>query len=63
MSVIKFKIDEKSLFYGMYNDYERGQTATVSTPFNQSTNPNKWRKDILKLSSNFIMLLFFSAVS
>ena len=49
MSVIKFKIDEKSLFYGMYNDYERGQTATVSTPLNQSTNPNKWRKDILKL--------------
>ena len=49
MSIIKFKIDEKSLFYGMYNDYNRGQTATVSTPLNQSTNPNKWRKDILKL--------------
>lgn len=46
---IRFKIDEKSLFYGTYNDYDRGQTATVSTPLNQSTNPEKWRNDIFKL--------------
>ena len=45
----RFKIDEKSLFYGLYNDYVRGQTATVSTPINQSKNPNKWHKDIMKL--------------
>lgn len=46
---IKFKIDEKSLYFGMYNDYAKGQTATVSTPINQSKDPNKWHKDILKL--------------
>ena len=49
MSVFRFRIDEKSLYYGMYNDYEKGQTATVSTPINQSQDPNKWRKDILQL--------------
>lgn len=49
MSKIRFKIDEKSLFYGMYNDYKRGQTVTVSTPINQSKNPAKWHKDIMKL--------------
>lgn len=31
---IRFKIDEKSLFLGTYNDYKKGQTATVSTPLN-----------------------------
>ena len=46
---LKFKIDEKSLFYGVYNDYNRGQTATVSTPLNQSRDENKWRKDIFEL--------------
>lgn len=46
---IRFKIDEKSLFYGTYNDYNRGQTATVSTPLNQSSNPSKWRNDIFGL--------------
>lgn len=46
---IRFKIDEKSLFIGPYNDYNRGQTPTVSTPLNQSQNPSKWRNDILKL--------------
>ena len=46
---IRFNIDEKSLFYGAYNDYARGQTATVSTPLNQSVNPEKWRNDILEL--------------
>lgn len=45
----RFKIDEKSLFYGLYNDYVRGQTATVSTPINQSKDPEKWHKDIMKL--------------
>lgn len=45
----KFKIDEKSLFYGLYNDYKKGQCATVSTPINQSKYPDKWRKDIMKL--------------
>ena len=45
----RFKIDEKSLYYGLYNDYERGQTATVSTPINQSRDPEKWHKDIIKL--------------
>ena len=49
MSVLRFKIDEKSLFYGLYNDYERGQTATVSTPINQSKDPEKWHKDIIAL--------------
>ena len=37
---VRFKIDEKSLFYGVYNDYNRGQTATVSTPLNQSKDNN-----------------------
>lgn len=46
---IRFKIDEKSLFLGTYNDYAKGQTATVSTPLNQSKDENKWRKDILEL--------------
>lgn len=46
---LKFKIDEKSLFYGVKNDYEKGHTATVSTPLNQSKDPKKWRMDILKL--------------
>ena len=46
---LKFKIDEKSLFFGVYNDYNRGQTATVSTPLNQSKDKKKWRLDILEL--------------
>lgn len=49
MSRFRFKIDEKSLYFGIYNDYERGETATVSTPINQSKDPNKWRADILSL--------------
>lgn len=48
---IRFKIDEKSLFLGTYNDYERGQTATVSTPLNQSKDKAKWRNDILELKN------------
>ena len=47
---IRFKIDEKSLFLGTYNDYKKGQTATVSTPLNQSKDESKWRNDILALS-------------
>jgi hypothetical protein len=47
--MIRFRIDEKSLFYGVKNDYIKGQTATVSTPINQSRDPNKWRVDITKL--------------
>lgn len=46
---LRFKIDEKSLFFGHYNDYKKGQTATVSTPLNQSKDEKKWRKDILEL--------------
>lgn len=46
---IKFAIDEKSLFYGCKNDFERGHTATVSTPINQSMDPKKWHNDILSL--------------
>jgi len=49
MGKIRFRIDEKSLFLGTNNDYDRGQTATVSTPLNQSKNPKKWRNDILLL--------------
>ena len=49
MSVLRFKIDEKSLFYGIYNDYEKGQTATVSTPLNQSSDESKWHHDIMRL--------------
>ena len=48
---IRFKIDEKSLFIGTYNDYIKGQTATVSTPLNQSRDESKWRKDILELKN------------
>lgn len=48
----RFKIDEKSLFYGLYNDYTKGQTATVSTPINQSKDPSKWHNDIRKLYSS-----------
>lgn len=48
-NLIKFRIDEKSLFYGTYNDYKKGQTATVATPLNQSKDENKWRNDIFDL--------------
>ena len=45
----RIKIDEKSLFFGLYNNYTRGQTATVSTPINQSANPNRWHLDIVEI--------------
>lgn len=47
--IIRFKIDEKSLFYGVTNDFAKGHTATVSTPLNQSKDPKKWHNDVLKL--------------
>lgn len=56
MSFLRFKIDEKSLFYGLYNDYERGQTATISTPINQSKDPEKWHKDIIALYNSGLAL-------
>ena len=49
---LKFKIDEKSLYYGIKNDYEKGQTATVHTPINQSSDPEKWHKDIIELTKH-----------
>lgn len=48
-SIVKFAIDEKSLFYGCINDFEKGHTATVSTPLNQSQDRKKWHNDILSL--------------
>ena len=48
-NTIRFKIDEKSLFYGCKNDFTKGHTATVSTPLNQSNNPLKWHNDVLEL--------------
>ena len=52
MSSFRFKIDEKSLYFGIYNDYIKGETATVSTPINQPKNPKKWRHDILKFKES-----------
>ena len=49
MIELKFKISETSLRYGMYNNYQKGHTASVETEINQSKNPLKWRHDILKL--------------
>lgn len=46
---VYFTIDEKSLFYGLSNDYSKGQTATASTPLNQAKNSKKWKNDILNL--------------
>ncbi len=55
---IKFKIDEKSLFYGIKNDFERGQTATVHTPINQASNPKDWHNDILELTKHNLAVKF-----
>lgn len=41
-----FIIDEKSLFRGVKNDYSKGQSPTVHTPLNQSSDPKKWHNDI-----------------
>ena len=46
---VYIKIDEKSLFYGLTNDYSKGQSSTISTPLNQSKDPKKWKNDILSL--------------
>ena len=48
MGKIRFQIDEKSLYYGIKNNYERGEVMTSSTPINQSKNKEKWHKDIIK---------------
>lgn len=48
--IIEIHIDEKSLYYGVTNDYSKGQTSTISTPLNQAKDPSKWKKDILSLS-------------
>lgn len=48
-NVVKFKISETSLRYGIYNNYAKGHTASVETELNQSANPKKWRYDIYKL--------------
>ena len=42
------------MFYGIHNDFAKGQTATVHTPLNQSSDPNKWHKDILELTKHDI---------
>ena len=47
MGKIRFKIDEKSLYYGIYNNYDKGEVMTSSTPINQSKDPNKWHRDII----------------
>ena len=41
-----FNIDEKSLFFGVENDFFKGHSPTVHTPLNQSKDENKWRNDI-----------------
>ena len=40
------------MFYGIINDFERGQTATVHTPLNQSKDPKKWHLDIFELTKH-----------
>lgn len=47
--IIEIPIDEKSLYFGVTNDYSKGQTSTISTPLNQSKDPKKWKNDILSL--------------
>ncbi len=54
MAVYKFKIDEKSLYYWIYNDYDKWQTATVHTPINQSKHPEKWHNDIIALYDSWL---------
>ena len=52
MGKLRFKIDEKSLYYGIYNDYEKGEVMTSSTPINQSRDPNKWHRDIINFMNS-----------
>lgn len=49
MDKFRIKIDEKSLFYGIYNNFLKGEVMTSATPINQSKNPLKWHQDIMKL--------------
>lgn len=44
--IYSFNIDEKSLFRGVKNNYDRGHSATVHTPLNQSKDKEKWKKQI-----------------
>ena len=46
--VISFRIDEKSLYFGVKNDFKTGHSATVASPINQSENKEDWRWDILR---------------
>ena len=48
MARIRFAIDEKALYYGIYNDYAVGEVMTSSTPVNQSKDPSKWHRDIIR---------------
>ncbi len=48
--IVEIHIDEKSLYYGITNDFSKGQTSTISTPLNQAKDPSKWKNDILSLS-------------
>ena len=48
-----FIIDEKSLFRGVKNDYSKGQSPTVHTPLNQSSDPKKWHNDIYDFSKGY----------
>lgn len=41
-----FNIDEKSLYFGVKNDFKKGQTATVHTPLNQAKNEQDWKTSI-----------------
>lgn len=52
MRKIRFKIDEKSLYFGIYNNYEKGEVMTSSTPINQSKDPSKHRKDIINFMNS-----------
>ncbi len=56
MSKFRFKIDEKSLYYWIKNDYLKWQTATVNTPINQARNPNNRHRDIMELYDSWMEL-------
>lgn len=49
----RFRIDEKSLFIGVKNDFKKGQSAMVHTPLNQSADPKKWHNDVYLFLKNY----------
>ena len=51
--IYRFRIDEKSLFMGVKNDFKKGQSATVHTPLNQSADPKKWHNDVYQFLKNY----------